>query len=106
MQVSYAGLNHFSGFKAWLLKLENFFEAFMQCKYLLIVNYKRCVLVVFTKGQKRTLINFVMILHNFVHSVGRSSFCHCIIQFEAKQKDQCRGFLQFPVGIISDFQFP
>lgn len=47
-----------------------------------------------------------MLLHNSVHCVGYSSFYHCIIQWEAKQKDQCRGFLQFPVGIISDFQLP
>lgn len=38
MQVSSAGLNHLSGFKAWLLKLENFFEAFTECKCLFIIN--------------------------------------------------------------------
>lgn len=60
----------------------------------------------FTKEQKIVLINLVMILDNFVHSVAHSSFYHCIIQFEAIQKDQCRGFPQLPVGIISDFQIP
>lgn len=89
MQVSSASLNNLSGFKAWLLKPQkNIFEAFIQCKCFLIINYKRGVLVVLTKEQKRTLTNLVMIVHNFVHSMGHSSFRHCIFQFEAKQKEQ------------------
>lgn len=64
--------------------------------------YKVCLSCV----HQRTSANLVMILYSFVHSMGHSSFFHCIIQFEAKQKDQCRGCLHFPAGVISDFQVP
>lgn len=53
MQVSSAGLNHLSGFKAWLLKLENFCDAFIQYKCLFLICYKRCILVVFLLKKKK-----------------------------------------------------
>lgn len=105
MQVSSAGLNHLSGFKNWLPKLENFFEAFIQCKCLFIINYKRCVLVVFTKEQKITVINLVMILHSLCILWATAPFITALSSLKPS-KDRCRGLLQFPVGIISDFQIP
>lgn len=73
MQVSSAGLSNHSSFQAWLLKLDNFCDAFIQYKCLFIIYYKRCILVVFIKKKERTIINIKMTLHSFAYSVWCSS---------------------------------